>query len=404
MDNASYFEKLVASITRIARHSYYPGKEEAIELCLQEIEDLNETGRITGDQRAELRELLLGEENSCLLEGMIREREHSEEPERQERIAILCEGAGSLAAFSAGVVQGLLERTADPGAIVALGGTGFGSISALLAWDGLLRDDPRRAMDQLQGFWRDYTAASLIDALMNYSTQFMLHLRAMVPLPGPGADDLSALGHDQLRRMLERQVDFAESRALAHHEAAPQLAVGSVDPQGDLGVVRGPDIEVDAILSAAVSPRPYHVGLQDLPLEPGDTQGRDSPVRCLIESKPSEIWLIQISRAGRWKYPGCPGHLFDVIEKVSHDQLEQELRLLQTINRLLERGSLIDDRYRHIDVHRIIMEHDLDGFSKLDRSPGLVSGLMSYGRDRAHQFLEKREQSLSGRSSKHLVT
>ena len=79
------------------------------------------------------------------------------------------------------------------------------------------------------------------------------------------------------------------------------------------------------------------------------------------------------------------------------------MRLLQTINRLLKRGSLIDDRYHHIDVHRIIMEHDLAGFSTLDRSPGLISGLLSYGRDRAHQFLEKREQSLSGRSPAHLI-
>ena len=40
MDNATYFEKLVGSVTRVVRHSYYPGKEEAIELCLEEVEDL----------------------------------------------------------------------------------------------------------------------------------------------------------------------------------------------------------------------------------------------------------------------------------------------------------------------------------------------------------------------------
>ncbi len=403
MNSASYFEKLVASITRIARHSYYPGKEEAIELCLQEIDDLDETGRITSGQREELRELLLGEENSCLLEGMIREREHPEEPRRQERIAILCEGAGSLAAFSAGVVQGLLEGTANSRSIVALGGTGFGAISALLAWDGLLRDDPRQAMEQLQGFWCDYAAASLMDALMNYSTQLVLHLRAMVPLQGPGADDLAALGPDQLRRMLERQVNFAQSRAMALRENAPRLAVDSVGSEGDLEVLLGPDIEVDAILSAALSPRPYPLGRQALPREPEDSPGPSSPVGCLIESKPSEIWLIQVNRAGRWKRPGWPAHLLDVVEQVSQDRVEQEVRLLQTINGLLKRGSLIDSRYRHIDVHRIIMEHDLDGFSTLDRSPALISGLLAYGRDRAHQFLEKREESLSDRLTAQLI-
>ena len=192
----------------------------------------NETGRITAAQRAELRELLLGEENSCLVEGMIRERVHPERPTARARIAILCEGAGSLAAFSAGVLQGVLEGIARPAEVVALGGTGYGSISALLAWDGLLRDDRRQAIEQLQGFWRDYTAASLYDTFVNYSTQVMLLLRAFAPLPGPGADDLSSLGHDQLRGMLERRLDFARARALARVAAAPRLAVGAVDRQG----------------------------------------------------------------------------------------------------------------------------------------------------------------------------
>jgi len=53
-------------------------------------------------------------------------------------------------------------------------------------------------------------------------------------------------------------------------------------------------------------------------------------------------------------------------------------------------------------VHRIIMEHDLDDASKLDRSPAFLGGLMSYGRERAAQFLEKRTQQLSIQSSVHL--
>ena len=74
MDNAAYFQKLIGTVTRIARHSFYPGKEEAVELCLEEIEELRDSGRIDAEQMARLRELLLGEETFCLLEGAIRER------------------------------------------------------------------------------------------------------------------------------------------------------------------------------------------------------------------------------------------------------------------------------------------------------------------------------------------
>ena len=35
MDNASYFQKLMGTVTRIARHSFYPGKEEAVAKFLE---------------------------------------------------------------------------------------------------------------------------------------------------------------------------------------------------------------------------------------------------------------------------------------------------------------------------------------------------------------------------------
>ncbi|MGZ3318720.1 MAG: hypothetical protein ACXU95_15665, partial [Isosphaeraceae bacterium] len=100
MDNAAYFQKLIGTVTRIARHSFYPGKEEAVELCLEEIEELRDSGRIDAEQLARLRELLLGEETFCLLEGAIRERERPERIPSQDRIALVCQGTGSHAAFT----------------------------------------------------------------------------------------------------------------------------------------------------------------------------------------------------------------------------------------------------------------------------------------------------------------
>jgi hypothetical protein len=60
MGNTAYFERLVESTRRIARHSEVPGKQEAVDLCLEDIADLSDTGRITADQAVALREVLLG--------------------------------------------------------------------------------------------------------------------------------------------------------------------------------------------------------------------------------------------------------------------------------------------------------------------------------------------------------
>lgn len=402
MDNASYFQKLMGTVTRIARHSFYPGKEEAVELCLEEIEELRDCGRINSEQLATLREVLLGEEAFCLLEGAIREHQHLESTPIQDRIAVVCQGTGSHAAFTAGVLQGLLEQAGGDCRIAALAGTSFGALCALLAWDGLLRGRPDQAVEQLEGFWRDYSAASLVDALLNYSAQMVLHVRAMVPLPVVGLHEVTALGPDQLRRLLERRVDFAAARSLAARPGAPGLVVGTADAYGLFEVRRGSEVTPETMQAAAgvLLPDPSAI-FETLPHAQGHCLP-GSPIREMVSFKPSEIWLIQVNKVGRQRSSAPADHTLDLIEHASRQGLEQEIRFIERINTLLERGALIDGGYRPIEVHRIIMEHDLDATSKLDRSAVFLNGLLSYGRERATQFLEKRAQRLAGRSRVHL--
>ena len=63
MDDATYFDRLAANVTRIARHPHFPAKPHAVDLCLQDIEDLSLAGRITAEQAGILRATLLG--SSC---------------------------------------------------------------------------------------------------------------------------------------------------------------------------------------------------------------------------------------------------------------------------------------------------------------------------------------------------
>lgn len=60
MGSTSLFERLVESATMVARHAFFPGKGLAIERCLEDVEELTLSGRITVEQRDVLREVLLG--------------------------------------------------------------------------------------------------------------------------------------------------------------------------------------------------------------------------------------------------------------------------------------------------------------------------------------------------------
>ena len=371
MDSTRYFDRLVETATRVVRHSYYPGKEEAIELCLEELDDLRSAGRISGEERTALRELLTGEESSFLAEGVIREREHAEESSGRDRIAIVCQGVGGQAAFAAGVLQGLLGDRRAGGEIAALTGTSCGAISALVAWDGLLRGDFAMAADQLEQLWHDYSANSLVDAFLNVSTQMVLHFRSLVPIGGLDTYGLpsAAPAWDGWRRLLERRIDFDEARVLALRDDAPRFVLGSMDLRGEVELLRGQEITVESILSATrVAQRAGPIGLNSHAWR-DESRLPIIPIRALMSVRPTEIWIIQIQKADRGSSAvrrrnlddpdGIPGNLL----------LEQELRFLQKINRLLEWGSLIDGHYRHIEVHRIAMDHDLGDVSKFDRSP-----------------------------------
>jgi NTE family protein len=70
--------------------------------------------------------------------------------------------------------------------------------------------------------------------------------------------------------------------------------------------------------------------------------------------------------------------------------MEQELTLIEIINRLLAEGKLKDPKYHPIHVTRIKLERDLDYRSKLDRRPAFLRELMDHGKAQARWFLKER--------------
>ena len=57
---AQEFEGLVRAVGVIARHPDFPGKRDALDECVGDIEERSREGRLTPAQRAELLGILLG--------------------------------------------------------------------------------------------------------------------------------------------------------------------------------------------------------------------------------------------------------------------------------------------------------------------------------------------------------
>jgi hypothetical protein len=60
MEHSAYFDRLQATVERIARHSYYPGIEQTLDHLLEDLDALRESGMINPAQHDALRLILLG--------------------------------------------------------------------------------------------------------------------------------------------------------------------------------------------------------------------------------------------------------------------------------------------------------------------------------------------------------
>src|SRR6056297_2101776 len=84
-------------------------------------------------------------------------------------VAIACQGGGSHTAFTAGVLETLLEECDwdEEYELVGISGTSGGAFNALAAWYGLVTAGPETAADLLNEVWRDLSADGYSDRWLN---------------------------------------------------------------------------------------------------------------------------------------------------------------------------------------------------------------------------------------------
>ena len=150
----------------------------------------------------------------------------------RKRVAIACQGGGSHTAFTAGALKRLMGD--DRYEIVALSGTSGGAICAFLAWYALMGDGESRAGERaaklLDSFWGDNSASESFDWLLNEWTVWINRLQGSIVLPSVSlySTPTSFWAHEQLRKTLERHVDFGELRT-PMKSPAPMHLIGAVD-------------------------------------------------------------------------------------------------------------------------------------------------------------------------------
>jgi NTE family protein len=316
----------------------------------------------------------------------------------RRRIAIACQGGGSHTAFTAGALKRLLgdEDARRRFEVVGLSGTSGGAICALLAWYGLADEEIGRPGQLLEAFWRDNSASTPQEQLLNTSIQWAGVLQDVVAMPvvSPYDNPFAATVSAELRRLITRYVDFdAPPRAPGH----PMLLVGAADVLS--GQFRAFDsrrdrISVETILASAAIPTLF----RSVHVEGGvywdGLFSQNPPVRELVDARPDEIWVIQINPTRLDTEPRSVLEIADRRNELAGNlSLNQELHFIEKVDQLLEEGALASDgRFRNIvvrivELSRSQLSDALGPVSKLNRDPAFITGLMTHGEARAGEFL-----------------
>lgn len=308
------------------------------------------------------------------------------------KIAIACQGGGSHTSFTAGALKTLLARSGDYDFIGFSGASG-GAICALLAWYGKLTGGSNRASELLDSFWLENSASDYWDMVSNELFVEGSRLQGLIAVPEVSPYLYPSLAKNRLRRMLEDHVDFGRIGELSASADSPNLLVSAVEVRsGEFKIFTGYEISVDAMLASTAIPNLFRAVRINGGTYWDGLFSQNPPIREFLRSrenaarKPDEIWVIQVNPQRRASEPTSMLDILDRRNELAGNlSLNQEVHSIETINRLLP--HLPEDKYKPVKVRRIEMRRNLDAASKLDRSPSFIREMMSYGEERAGEFL-----------------
>jgi NTE family protein len=313
-------------------------------------------------------------------------------------VAIACQGGGSHTAFTAGVLAQLLDAPELAAhSVTGISGTSGGAVCATLAWAAMRDGDRRAASKALIDFWADNAANGPVEQLVNSWMLFGATLQSfgLLPSVSPYHTPASTIGLDEFRSMLERHIDFA-SFDVDDTDAHPRLLLGAVDVQS--GAFRAFDsrrdlITADCVLASAAIPILFRaVNVEGASYWDG-LFSQNPPVRELLDTRPDELWVVQVNPRARATVPETLLDIEDRRNELSGNlSLYQELAFIEKIDELLEQGVIVGERYKQVMVRIIeLPANDLRRVrgpaSKLNRDPAFLDSLVALGRRQADRFL-----------------
>jgi len=300
---------------------------------------------------------------------------------RTKTINIALQGGGAHGAFAWGVLDRLLE---EPGIEVeGVVGTSSGAMNAAVAAYGLTVGGNEGARAKLAEFWRAISDVARFFPGAAYLVTAMLS-RFFSPY------ELNPLNYNPLRDVLCKVIDFDALRAGAKVKlftcAANVLT-------GRLRVFERREQSVDTVLASACLPYMFHaVEVDGEHYWDGGYMGNPPIFPLIYKCESRDVVLVMINPIAISAVPKSARAILDRINTLSfNSSLMREMRAIEFVSRLIDRGYDDGGRLKKMLIHCIDAEEEmreLGESSKLNASWDFLMHLHELGRARGEAFLD----------------
>lgn len=324
-------------------------------------------------------------------------------------VNLALQGGGAHGAYTWGVLDALLEdgRIAFDG----ISGTSAGAMNAVVLADGIARDGRDGARQSLETFWRAVSRAAQTSPIRRSPLSVYFGDWNLDTSPAFVAFDLMSrlvspyefnpLNVNPLHDLLAENVDFERVRncgAISLFISATNVHTGKVK------VFRGADVTVDSVMASACLPHLFQaVVIDDVPYWDGGFAGNPVLFPFHNSCSTSDLLLIQTSPIARESTPSSAREILDRMNEISFNSaLLQELRAIEFVDRLIDKGILDDDHYRQVRLHRIDGGDalaPLRASSKLNTEWPFFVHLRDLGREAAAEWLDRHAGKVGRESS-----
>ncbi len=319
-------------------------------------------------------------------------------------ISLALQGGGSHGAFTWGVLDALLQdaRLQFDG----ISGASAGAMNAVVMGQGfaLHPSDPAAARVAarlaLSKFWRKVAQMGEASKLQRGWAQIWLSgLRAGGAALAP--HQFNPMDINPLRELLSDSVDFRLLAKLSSpkiHVCATHVKTGKAE------IFSGKRLTEASVMASACLPTLFRaVEIEGEHYWDGGYSGNPALHPLIYRSQASDIVLIQINPIERNDVPTTGETIADRMNELTFNaSLLSQMRSIDFVNRLIDKGYLPAEQYRTVRLHRIDGGEALEAYPASSKSAAdgkLIEALFELGTQCGQRWLKKHFDELGVKSS-----